>query len=399
MNSDLPKALHPLCGKPMLWFLLGKAKGLVAKKVIVVAGYRKKLIKNYLRRDDAQVVWQKELLGSGHAVNQTAKMLSRSSGSVLVLYCDTPLVSEQSISALLENHKTQNTDCSMLSVKLKDPSGYGRVKRGPFGEVQAIVEEGDCSETERSIDEINVGCYVFRAKKLFACLKAVQKNPKKKEYYLTDVVSLLARDGKVESFLARCEEEMLGVNTRKDLSHLQENMQKNILESFVEKGVTIRDPKSTVIDAGVVIGKDTAILPHTVIEGDSVIGKGCTIGPFARIRGGSVIGDGSVIGNFVEIVRSKVGKSTRIKHLSYIGDAEVGSFVNIGAGTITANYDGRAKYKTIIKDKAQIGSGTILVAPVTIGRSSKTGAGAVVTKGKNVKDGTVVVGVPARKLR
>lgn len=176
-------------------------------------------------------------------------------------------------------------------------------------------------------------------------------------------------------------------------------MQERLLNQWIERGVRIRDPKTTVIDAGVEIGHDTVVLPHTVIEGRSIIGKNCMIGPFARIRGGSKIGDHCVVGNFVEIVRSKIGNHTQIKHLSYIGDAEIGSLVNIGAGTITANYDGKNKHKTIIKDKAQIGSGTILVAPVVVGQGAKTGAGSVVTKGKNVPDRAVVVGVPARELR
>jgi bifunctional UDP-N-acetylglucosamine pyrophosphorylase/glucosamine-1-phosphate N-acetyltransferase len=176
-------------------------------------------------------------------------------------------------------------------------------------------------------------------------------------------------------------------------------MQERVLNEWIEKGVRIRDPRTTVIDAGVEIGHDTVILPHTVVEEKSVIGKNCVIGPFARIRGASRVGDHCVVGNFVELVRSKIGNKTQIKHLSYIGDAEIGSMVNIGAGTITANYDGKKKHKTIIRDKAQIGSGTVLVAPVTVGRGAKTGAGAVVTRGKNVPDHAVVAGVPAREMK
>ena len=399
MDSKLPKALHAICGKPMLWHVLQKAKRIRPKKIVVVAGYRKDLVENYVRQHDVQVVWQKKLLGSGHAAACAAEKLRGFQGPVLVIYCDTPLISSESIQSVLRNHGKKSTDCTMLSVYVKNPSGYGRIRRNAEGGVSGIVEDADCSAFEKRITEINAGCYVFKAGKLFSALQSVRKNPAKKEYYLTDVIKLLARDGNVESLLAGREEEMLGVNTRLDLSYLQGHMQNEILESFIKKGVTIRDPKSTVIDAGVLIGRDSVILPHTVIEEDSVIGRGCTIGPFARIRGGSMIGDGSVIGNFVEVVRSKIGKKTQVKHLSYLGDAEVGSFVNIGAGTITANYDGRAKHKTVIRDRAQIGSGTILVAPVTIGKSAKTGAGSVVTKGKHVRAGGVVVGVPARELR
>ncbi len=189
------------------------------------------------------------------------------------------------------------------------------------------------------------------------------------------------------------------MNTRVELAEAEAVVQKRLQNDWMERGVGIRDPKTTFIDSDVRLGQDTVILPHTVIEEGSVIGAGCTIGPFARIRGGSKIGDKAVIGNFVEIVRSKVGRGTQIKHLSYIGDAEIGENVNVGAGTITANYDGKNKHKTVIRDRASIGSGTVLVAPVTVGRGAKTGAGAVVTKDTRMKDGSVYVGIPAKELK
>ena len=293
----------------------------------------------------------------------------------------------------------------MLAVELDDAAHYGRIVRLPAGqagkgtdEVEKIVEALDATEDQKAIREINVGCYVFDKKKLFEALKSLKKSPKKKEYYLTDAVELLASSGSVRAVLTADREETMGVNTRVELARAEEIVQRRLQEAWMERGVGIRDPKTTFIDSDVRLGQDTVILPHTVIEQGSVIGEACTIGPFARIRGGSQIGDGAVIGNFVEVVRSKVGRRTQIKHLSYIGDSVIGEGVNIGAGTITANYDGKAKHKTIIRDGAQVGSGTIFVAPVTMGRQAKTGAGAVITSGTNIKDRSVYVGVPAKEL-
>ena len=404
LKSELPKALHTLCGEPMLGILLQSAEALRPRKAIVVAGHKSGLVREYLNGrarhgGQARIVEQRELLGSGHAVAQAAQALAGFNGPVLVLYCDTPLISAETMSALLKKYRTASTDCALLSVVLKEPGDYGRVKRAADGSVEKIVEAGDASVAEKSIREINVGCYVFNSKKLFGALKRVRRNPKKKEYYLTDAVEILAERGGVQAVKVKSEEEVLGINSRQDLALLQDIMQKKILDRWIEKGVRIRDPRTTTIDAGVTIGPGTVVLPNTVIEDRCVIGKDCSIGPFARLRGGSKIGDGAVIGNFVEVVRSTVGRQSLIKHLSYIGDAEVGSFVNIGAGTITANFDGKKKHKTVIKDKAQLGSGTVLVAPVTVGRGAKTGAGAVVTKGRNVPDYGVVVGMPARKLK
>ena len=398
MRSDLPKALQLICGETMLGHLLTRAEKTGSKKIVVVAGCKIGLVRENVGYR-AQIGHQKELLGSGHAVNQANAALDGFKGSVLVMYCDTPLISQETIARLIKNHIETGSDCTLLSVELDNPFSYGRIQRDDTGHMAKIVEEGDAGEEEKKIREINVGCYVFEKEALFGALKEVRKNPRKREYYLTDVIEILAGRGKVEAVITGDRGEVLGVNTLQDLANLEELMQQRLLNEWIEKGVRLRDPKTTVIDAGVEIGHDTVILSHTVIEDHSVIGKNCVIGPFARIRGGSKISDGCVVGNFVEIVRSKIGSQTRIKHLSYIGDAEVGKLVNIGAGTITANYDGKKKHKTIIKDKAQIGSGTILVAPVTVGRGAKTGAGAVVTKGNDVPDHAVVVGVPARKIK
>lgn len=398
MFSDLPKALHKLCGKSMLWHLLSTIRELKPKRTVVVVGNQKKLITRELAHGTS-FVWQRRQLGSGHAVACARSELSGFQGRILVLYCDTPLIKAQTLKGLLQDAEKKNSDCSLLSVRLGNPTGYGRLKRDPRGWVQKIVEETDLSSGEKRLQEVNVGCYVFHSKKLFQALEWVRQNPKKKEYYLTDTVEILSRRGRVSAVCAGDVRETMGVNTRFDLSLIQGFMQEAILKRWIEKGVEIRDPKTTTIDADVEIGAGSVILSHTVIEEGSRIGRGCRIGPFARIRGASRVEDGAVVGNFVELVRSRVGRKTFIKHLSYIGDSEIGSEVNVGAGTITANYDGKKKHKTVIGDKAQIGSGTILIAPVTVGRSAKTGAGAVVTKNTHVKDRSVFMGVPAREIK
>ncbi|OIO39707.1 MAG: hypothetical protein AUJ71_00080 [Candidatus Omnitrophica bacterium CG1_02_49_16] len=397
MRSALPKALQTICGETMLNHVLRKVEAIRAKRVLVVAGHKIDLVRKSVG-GRAEIVHQKKLLGSGHALNQAAKGLIGFKGSVLVMYCDIPLLSQGTVARLLANHVARSTDCSLLSVTLDDPSSYGRIQRDPAGRVTGIVESLDAGAAEKRIQEVNVGCYVFKSAPLFRALRQIKRNPKKKEYYLTDVIAILARQGRVEAVVTQDRGEVLGANTRPELAGLEKMMDERLLNQWIDKGIRIRDPKTTIIDAGVEIGHDTVILPHTVIEERSVIGKNCTIGPFARIRGASRVGDHSVVGNFVEVVRSRIGHHTQIKHLSYIGDAAVGSFVNIGAGTITANYDGKKKNQTVIKDGAHLGSGTVLVAPVTLGRGVITGAGAVVTRGQYVPDRAVVVGVPARKL-
>ena len=403
LNSSLPKALHTICGKPMLGYLVERARAAGCEKIVVVAGYKIELVREYVSTlnlgKSLVVVEQKQQSGSGHAVRVASRALGGFGGAVFVFYCDTPLVSGQTVKELLNTFTARKADAALLSVELEKPFGYGRVLRGKSGEVVKIVEENNASNDEKKIREINVGCYVFDAKKLFWGLKKIKQNPVKKEYYLTDLVEIFSQSGRVEAVIARDAEEVLGVNTQKELAKLQEIAQSRILDGWMESGVRIPSPKTVTIDADVRIGQDTTVMPHTVLEQGTVIGRGCTVGPFARIRGKSRIGHHAVIGNFVEIVRSSVGDYTQVKHLTYLGDAKIGSHVNIGAGTITANFDGKKKHQTVIGDKAQIGSGTILVAPVKVGRAAVTGAGSVVTKNRNVPDHGVAVGIPARILK
>jgi bifunctional UDP-N-acetylglucosamine pyrophosphorylase/glucosamine-1-phosphate N-acetyltransferase len=382
----------------MIETLIARAREAGASRVFVVVGHGLDKVKKAVPKD-VTLIHQEERLGSGHAVHVAEKALSSATGSLLVLYCDTPLLKKETLRALVRNHREARTDATLLSAELSDPTGYGRVilKRGRF--VERIVEHNDTTDDEKKVREVNVGCYVFDKKKLFTALGQVKKNPKKKEYYLTDAVGILAANGTVEALRAVDVEETYGVNDRVELARAEDILRRRILEGWMKNGVGIRDPKTTSIDSDVRLGQDTVVLPHTVIEEGSVIGERCVIGPFARIRGGSQIGNRVVVGNFVEIVRSRVGVGTQIKHLSYIGDAQIGEKVNIGAGTITANYDGKKKHQTVIRDRAQIGSGTIFVAPVTVGRAAKTGAGSVVTKGTKIPDQGVYAGVPARELK
>ncbi|HTL70449.1 MAG TPA: NTP transferase domain-containing protein, partial [Candidatus Eisenbacteria bacterium] len=349
MKSDLPKALHEVCGVPMVGHLVETARSLGVKKTVVIAGFGIAEVRRALGRS-AEVVDQGELLGSGHAVSRAAGKLKNFKGPVVVFYCDTPLIGAPAVKALLEDHRRNRTDCSLLSVERDDPTGYGRIVRGRDGGVARIVEENDASDAEKAIREVNVGCYVFRAERLFDALKRVPRNPVKKEYYLTDAVGILSAEGRVGSVVTRDRGEVMGVNTPRELAEAEGILQQSILDRWSDKGVRIRDPRTTVIDADVTIGAGTLIHASTVIEEGARIGKGCVIGPFARIRGGSVIGDGAVVGNFVEIVRSSIGKRSQVKHLSYLGDAEVGESVNVGAGTITANFDGKKKHRTVIRD-------------------------------------------------
>ena len=252
----------------------------------------------------------------------------------------------------------------------------------------------------KDLYEVNVGVYCFRTKVLFKALDKVKPDNKKGEYYLTDTISILADEGlKVGSMPTRDHDEFLGINSRIDMVKAQDIIRFRIMERLMSQGVTIVDPTTTYIENDVKIGPDTIIYPMTVIEHDVTIGKGCEVGPFARIRPGTKLKSNAHIGNFVEVVRSKVGEGSKAKHLTYLGDVTIGRKVNIGAGTIVANYDGKNKNKTQVKDRAFIGSGTILIAPVKIGKDAITGAGAVVTRNRNVPDKTVVVGVPARVLK
>ena len=398
MKTSLPKVLHKIAGKTMIEYVLELIRPFGFKPTVVVTGYKGSKVAEFAK--GAKVVNQKRLLGSGNAVLSTRYVLRKFKGDVVILYGDTPLIRQDTIKRLIKKHKSANASCTLLTARLKDPAGYGRVLRDDEDNILRIVEDREASLFDRVINEVNVGAYCFNSKYLFEALKKVKAENKKKEYYLTDTISILRkRNLKIESLCTDKEVEALGVNSREELAMAERAMHTTALKKFLAAGVTIIDPLNTYINIDCDIGRDTVIKPFTVIEENVKIGSHCVIGPFATLRPGTTLANRVRIGNFVELTRSRVGEGTKIKHHSYIGDAIIGKNVNIGAGTITANYDGKKKNRTVIKDKADIGSGTIFVAPVVVGKSAITGAGSVLTKKTTVSDRAVFIGIPARLLR
>ncbi len=396
MKSELPKVLHQVCGRPMLSYVLDSVRLLRSLKTYVILGHKINLFKDYLNKDII-AVHQKKLLGTADAVRCAEKYLKGFKGNLLVVCGDTPLLTRQTLSLLIKKRVSTKASCSFLSAVVDNPFGYGRVIRNNRKEVVAIKEEKDAGASEKRVDEINVGVYCFYAPDLFKALKSVVKSKVKKEYYLTDVIQILKdKDLKVSTLQLKDMSESLGINTREDLALSERLMRQRILSRFMQQGVTIEDPQTTFIAADAKIGKDTRIRPFTVIEEQVKIGKRCIVGPFCRIRTETAIKDDVEIGNFTEISRTQMGSNCFMKHFSFLGDSFVGNGVNIGAGAVTANFDGKTKHVTHIKDGAFIGSDSILVAPVEVGSKAITGAGSVVTRGKKIPAGAIAVGVPAK---
>lgn len=400
MKSRLPKALHPVCGRPMLEYVLGALSALGIKRIYVVLGFKKELVRGILD-GGIKVVEQKRLLGTAHALGQTKVLLKNYQGDILVVYADHPLLRKKTLNRVINHHRKTGADCTLLTASLSNPEGYGRIIRDSNHRIIKIIEEIDAGSKELKIKEVNPGVWCFKANSLFRALSKIKLNKKKGEYYLTDILHIFYSKGKkVEDVpSAHPEEEGLGVNAPQDLLKANNIMRHNIIANLISQGVNVVDPLTTFIDAGARIGKGSMIYPFTVIERGVKIGRGCSVGPFCHLRSGVTIKDAVALGNFVELVRSQIGKNTLIKHFSYLGDAQVGERVNIGAGTVTANFDGKKKSRTQIKDGAFIGSDSVLVAPVKIGKGAITGAGAVVTKNRNVAPNTIVVGVPAKPLK
>lgn len=402
MKSSQPKVLHTVAARPMLGYVLDLAASVKPRYKICVLGYKSELVREYIRKEAPgfKIVIQKKLLGSGDALKQAGSILKNFKGTVLVLYGDNPLLEAQALKKLIRQHQQRANQATLLLADLDKPAGYGRIIRDNNNNICGIVEELQANDFEKDIKEINTGIACFDKEVLFRALSRVKLNPRKKEYYLTDVVGILHKQKaligslKIEDF-----RQANGINSHSQLSQAERIMQERLLLALQDKGVIIIDTSSTRVCWDTRIQAGTTVFPFTVIERNVKIGKNCRLGPFCHLRNGVVIQDNSVIGNFTEISRSKIGKGTIAKHFCFLGDSRIGNNVNIGAGTVTANYDGKRKSVTKIGDKVFIGSNTTLVAPLKLGKRSSTGAGSVLVKNRNVPCDTTVIGVPARPLK
>ena len=429
MRSKLPKVLHRLAGKPMVWHALEAVKGLTDLSPVLVVGYKAEEIREAMGTT-CQYVLQSEQLGTGHAVGCVRPMLEDKADTVLVTFGDMPLLRKESLEQLIAMHRQANSPVTMTSFIGEEARGFGRVVRNEKGEVIAIVEQVDATPEQLAIREYNVSAYCFKADWLWDALDKIPVSPKG-EYYLTDVVGLAVAEGfAVQSLVLDDPAEAIGINSRVHLATAEKILRRRINEKWMVEGVTLIDPDTTYIEAGVNIGRDTVIQPNTHLRGTTVIGEDCEIGPdttiidtqvgdrahlisstlesavleddvsmgpYCHLRRGAHLAEGVHMGNFGEVKESYLGPHTKMGHFSYIGNAKIGSNVNIGAGTITCNYDGEKKNPTEIGDDVFIGSDTMLVAPVKIGDRAVTAAGAVVTR--DVPPDTLVMGVPAKEKR
>ena len=422
MASSFPKVLHKLAGKPLLLHALETARSLDCENLQVVTGFGSDLVEAELGEWVTRFVLQKEQLGTAHAVLQTVDFLD-AAAVVLILFGDVPLIKKSTIEALLD--QVDENSMGVLSCEVVDPTGLGRIIRNKSGQITSIVEEKDASKEQKRINEINTGVMAIPGNRLKSWLPKIEANNAQKEYLMTDLVGIALADGcKVVTSKCQDQKEVTGINDRVQLAELERKYQHDMHEEIMKNGVTLADPSrfdirgnaeiaadveidinvilegEVKIDTNVkigagcilkncVIGEGTQILPYTVIE-DAVIGKACQLGPFARVRPGTEIKDTAKLGNFVEVKKSVIGRGSKVNHLSYIGDSELGENVNVGAGTITCNYDGANKHKTVLGDGVFIGSNAVLVAPVEIEAGGFVAAGSTITK--QVKEDQLAVG-------
>ena len=384
MKSDIPKVLHKIFEKPLLGYVLGSVKDITTENFVIV-GHHAEEVQEYVETNynNAKTVLQTPQLGTGHAVSMVCPYLEDYSGQILILCGDTPLITSETLKKFVEYHNSNNSDLTVMSTIFENPANYGRIIREQDGSLKCIVEEKDATQEEKAVKEVNAGIYILNWSKVKPAFSQLTSNNAQGEYYLTDIISWGKNNGlKVNAFILENSDEIYGINSRKNLAEASKIMNTRKLNALMDSGVTIIDPASTWISEETEIGSDTTIYPFTYIEGKNQIGRNCKIGPCAHLRGDVEIDDNCKIGNFVEVKKSKIGHHTNAGHLSYIGDSELGSNINIGAGTITANYDPitKTKSKTVLKDNVKIGSNTVLVAPVEIGEGTNIGAGSVITK-------------------
>jgi bifunctional UDP-N-acetylglucosamine pyrophosphorylase/glucosamine-1-phosphate N-acetyltransferase len=415
MKSDLVKVLHSVAGSPMLSYPLDIARSLKPSRLVAVVGFQADLVQEKFKADDVTFAIQKEQLGTGHAVLAARPALEGFHGNILILSGDVPLLTSETVSSFLKPHRDRQMALSVMTVELDNPKGYGRVFRNADGSLLRITEDKDLKPGEEKVREINTGIYCVDADFLFSALSQVTPQNAQKEYYLTDIVARAnSEKKKVFPFLVANSLEVMGINTRVELAKADQYMRSKIAEQHMLEGVTLIGPETTYIDREVKIGRDTVIYPNCHLIGKTSLGQSCVIepgckisntqmgdqviikvssviseckiedhvevGPFAHLRPETVLRKGSKIGNFVEVKKSVIGKGTKANHLSFIGDATLGEKINVGAGTITCNYDGRKNHATVIEDGVFIGSNTSLVAPIRVNRNSTIGAGSTITK-------------------
>ena len=416
MKSRVPKVLHTLCGRSMLGHALAAARELQPQCLVVVAGHGRELVTAEVARiaPDATVVVQERLGGTGHAVRMVTEVLGAFNGPVVVTYGDMPLLRAETLAALVAEHAARHNGVTVLTAEVASPFGYGRIVRDEQGALAEIVEEADATPAQRAVSEINSGCYAFDGALLGDAIKRVATSNAQGQEYLTDVVAILRGDGHpVGAMIAADADEIQGVNDRVQLAQVRCALNQRLLAAWMRSGVTIVDPATTWVDADVTIGQDTEIRPGTHLEGSTAIGSraqvgpdctlvdtkvgddaaigyavaksaeigaGASVGPFAYLRPGAKIGPGAHIGTYVELKNATVGEGSKVPHLTYVGDADIGRDANIGAGTIFANYDGVAKHHTTVGDGAFVGSDSVLIAPVTIGDGAYTAAGSAISE-------------------
>lgn len=417
MKSKFPKVLHKVGGVPMVEQVLRAVKTAGTQRQIIVVGYGGETVQAYVG-NQAETVMQQEQLGTGHAVLQAEPLLQGAQGTLLVTCGDTPLVTADTFKALLDCHQKSGAAATILTAILPDPTGYGRVIRNAAGQVVKIVEQKDGTADELAVHEVNAGIYCFDMSLLWQMIHGITNDNAQGEYYLTDIIGMLVSEGKIVSaFAAPDYKETLGVNSRAQMAEAEGVLRLRKLNQLMAEGVSVIDPGNTYVDADVTVGRDTVLYPGTVLEGHTTIGEdcqigpyvrmtnvkmgnqdhlqftyahdceiknGCEIGPFVHFRPNTVIGNNVKVGNYMEVKNSSVGDGTKLPHLSYIGDSDVGGGVNIGCGTITVNYDGKIKHRTTIGNHAFVGCNSNLVAPVSIGEYAYVGAGSTITK--NVPD-------------
>jgi bifunctional UDP-N-acetylglucosamine pyrophosphorylase/glucosamine-1-phosphate N-acetyltransferase len=384
MHTRLPKVLHEVTGRPMLAYVLDACRSVGVEKIYVVVGFGADQVKERFSQDE-DIVWvlQPEQLGTAHAVNCCKEHLADFTGDTLVLCGDGPLIRGATLKTLVEKHEAEQSTATLATAVLDDPTGYGRIVRDAYGNIQGIIEHSDCTAQQLTIKEVNPSYYLFNNQVLFSALANIKPNNAKNEYYVTDALSLIISGGhKVIAITAVRPEEAMSINSRAQLSVVSKIMEHRIQQELMENGVTIVDPDNTWIDARAKIGQDTVIEPFSYIHGEVKIGRNCRIGPFAYLRHGTVVGDDVVLGVFTEVKNASLADGVRVRHHSYLGDAVIGQDVNIGAGSITANFDGRNINQTSIGDGSYIGSGSVLVAPLVLQPGSHIPSGAVVSQDK-----------------